>query len=234
MNALLVCDNAEETALLIFLLQEAGLEVCTMPALEPALQLFLSKPKDLIILALRDIPPLDQVRRVRRDTQVCLAVLVEGMPEDELYKAYELGADLLVLRPYSARLLLAQLRALLRRSQGTVLSVLPSMRIGDLELNPTMRTVQAGGRPPRRLTQLEFRLLYTLMLHHGRVVPTEIIVERVWGYSGDGSIELVRGLVRRLRTKIETEPRAPRYVLTVPGIGYRLEADQEGASSTPR
>ena len=96
------------------------------------------------------------------------------------------------------------------------------MSVGDLTLDPGSRTVQVGGNPPRRLTHLEFRLLYTLMVHRDQVLPTETLIESVWGYTGEGNRELVRGLVSRLRAKIEPNPRTPRYVLTVPGVGYTL------------
>jgi len=83
------------------------------------------------------------------------------------------------------------------------------------------------GAPSRRLTPLEFRLLYTLMLHRGQTLPNEVIVERVWGYSGEGSSVLVRGLIRRLRAKVETDPRHPQYIALVPGVGYRLDVPEE-------
>ncbi|NIP44340.1 MAG: DNA-binding response regulator, partial [candidate division Zixibacteria bacterium] len=70
-----------------------------------------------------------------------------------------------------------------------------------------------------RLTQLEFRLIYTLMIRAGQIIPTDQIVEHVWGYAGEGNRELVRGLVQRLRAKIETNPRTPQYILTESGIG---------------
>jgi DNA-binding response OmpR family regulator len=90
----------------------------------------------------------------------------------------------------------------------------------DVILDPSNRTVQVGEREPKRLTQLEFRLLYTLMTHVGQIIPTEQIIEHVWGYSGEGNRELVRGLVQRVRSKVEPEPRQPQYILTEVGIGY--------------
>jgi DNA-binding response OmpR family regulator len=94
-------------------------------------------------------------------------------------------------------------------------------------LDSGARTVQLAGRKPRRLTHLEFRLLYTLMSHRGQVLPSEIIVERVWGYTDRGDRDLVRGLVSRLRAKIESDPRTPCYVRTVPGVGYSFDPDEE-------
>jgi DNA-binding response OmpR family regulator len=132
----------------------------------------------------------------------------------------ENGADLVVVRPFSARLLIAQIRALLRRIGGVPVFSLPTLSLSGLTLDPATRTVQVEGQSPRRLTHLEFRLLYTLMIHCGQVLPTDTIVERVWGYSGEGDRDLVRGLISRLRAKVEVDPHNPHYILTVPGIGY--------------
>jgi DNA-binding response OmpR family regulator len=92
-------------------------------------------------------------------------------------------------------------------------------------LDPSIRTVKVGDNQEKRLTQLEFRLLYTLMTNVGQIIPTEQIVEHVWGYSGEGNRDLVRGLVQRLRAKIEPVSGKPRYVLTEPGIGYYFVRD---------
>ena len=132
----------------------------------------------------------------------------------------EAGADLVVQRPFGIRYLLAQIKTLLRRSTGVPFFSLPTLSQHDVVLDPSMRTVKVGNNSEKRLTQLEFRLLYTLMTNIGQIIPTEHIVENVWGYSGEGNKELVRGLVQRLRSKVEPEPRKPRYILTEPGIGY--------------
>ncbi|MGB2964561.1 MAG: helix-turn-helix domain-containing protein [Anaerolineales bacterium] len=83
--------------------------------------------------------------------------------------------------------------------------------------------VQVGERNPVRLTHLEFRLLYTLITNPGQVIPTENLVEYIWGYSGEGNRDLVQGLVQRLRSKIEPDPRNPTYIINSPGIGYLFE-----------
>ena len=135
--------------------------------------------------------------------------------------------NLVLIRPFSSRLLIAQIKALLRRAGGVPLFSLPTLSVAGLTLDPATRTVQVSGQPSRRLTHLEFRLLYTLMLHRGQVLSTETIVEQVWGYTGRGDKELVRGLVRRLRGKTEPEPHEPRFILTVPGVGYSFAAGEE-------
>jgi DNA-binding response OmpR family regulator len=116
--------------------------------------------------------------------------------------------------------------ALLRRAGGVPLFSLPTLSLSGLTLDPATRAVEVEGRSGRRLTHLEFRLLYTLMTHRGQILPAEAIVERVWGYSGEGSRELVRGLISRLRAKVEPDPRQPRYILTVPGVGYSFSQEE--------
>jgi DNA-binding response OmpR family regulator len=220
MYALLLAQDPDEKAVLSLVLQRAGLAVTTSNDLERALRTWPERPADLILLALSDDDPLADVRRIRAETTVPAALIVSQVGEETHYELLEAGADLVVPRPFSARLLIAQMRALLRRAGGVPLSSLPTLTLADLTLDPVTRTVQVTGQPSRRLTHLEFRLLYTLMIHRGQVLPTETIVEQVWGYTGQGDKELVRGLVRRLRTKVEPDPGNPRYILTVPGIGY--------------
>lgn len=227
MYALLLAQDADEKAVLSVVLQRAGLAVTTSNDLERALQTWPERPTDLILLALSDDNLLADVHRIRAETTVPVAVVVSQMGEETHYELLEAGADLVVLRPFSARLLIAQVRALLRRAGGVPLSSVPTLTLADLILDPATRTVQVTGQPSRRLTHLEFRLLYTLMIHRGQVLPTEAIVEQVWGYTGQGDKELVRGLVRRLRTKVEPDPGNPRYILTVPGVGYSFSQQEE-------
>ena len=226
MYALLLAHNADEKAVLSLVLQRAGLAVIAGDDLQRALRLWLERPADLIILALAS-HPLTDVRRIRSDTTVPVILIVDPIGENAHCELLEAGADLVIMRPYSARLLIAQAQALLRRAGGIPLSSLPTMSLAELTLDPTTRTVQVAGRPARRLTHLEFRLLYTLMIHRGQVLPTEEIVQQVWGYTGQGDKELVRGLIRRLRTKVELDPGKPRYILTDPGLGYSFSQGEE-------
>lgn len=226
MNALLFCDDPNETAILTVVLQLAGLTVASTSDLDRALRAWSERPSDLVFLALHHGALLDQVRRIRTVAEVPLVSISNAADEDSLCQIYEVGADLVSPRPYSARLLATQLRALLRRGRGTPLSQIPTFTIGGLTLDAAARTVRIAKHDPCRLTPLEFRLLYTLISHQGQTLPTEIIVERVWGYSGEGSADLVRGLVSRLRAKVETDRKNPQYIQTIPGVGYRLSASQ--------
>jgi DNA-binding response OmpR family regulator len=222
MLALILCDEADETALLGIAAQRAGATLHSTARLELALQTLGRDQVDLIIAALRTGALVDTTRRIRIASSTALTVISPSRDEDTLCRLYEAGADLVLTRPYSARLLISQIRALLRRSSGTALAPLPSLQVSGLHLIPATRTVSVDGQPPSRLTPLEFRLLYTLMIHPGQTIPTETLIERVWGYEGEGSVELARGLISRLRAKLERVPREPTLILTVPGVGYVL------------
>lgn len=225
MYALLIAQDADERAVLSLALQRAGVAVTTATELERAMRSWFERPADLVLLAI-DGDPVAQVCRVRTDTEVPIVAVIDGAGEDVHYDMLESGADLVISRPFSARLLIAQLRALLRRAGNVPLSSLSTLSLAGLTLDPAARTVKVNDLPPRRLTHLEFRLLYTLMIHPGQILPPELIVERVWGYSGQGDKDLVRGLVSRLRAKVEPEPRSPRYVITLPGVGYAFDPEE--------
>jgi len=227
MQALLVCDDYDESAILSLAMQRVGLTVTTTQDIERASRLFAEHGYEFILLAVRIGRPADQVRRFRRETEVPIVIISNSSNEDVLCQALDAGADWVLTRPYSTRLLIMQLRALLRRTKDTAFLRLPILSVGQVRLDPSTRTVAVGQRPSRRLTPLEFRLLYTLMIHRGQTVPTPTLIERVWGYEGEGSQELARGLVSRLRAKIEENPKSPRYILTVPGIGYMLTNPEE-------
>jgi len=227
MYVLLIADNPDEGAVLSLVLQRVGLAVTTSSVLERAMQSWTERPADIVVVALQQDELLSQVQRVRAETEAPLVLIAESLSESEQCVLLENGVDLIVGRPFSARLLIAQVRALLRRTGGVSMFSLPKLSLAGLTLDPATRMVQVVDGPPRRLTHLEFRLLYTLMIHRGQIVPSESIVERVWGYTGEADRDLVRGLISRLRAKVEADPRSPQRILTVPGVGYTFR-DENG------
>lgn len=225
MYALLIAQEGDERAVLSLALQRAGVAVTMGSDLERAMNSWFERPADLILLTAGD-DVVAQVQRILSDTEVPLVVVADPLSEQAHAEVLERGADLVVIRPFSTRLLIAQLRALLRRAGNVPISSLPTLSLAGVTLDPAARTVQVGTAALRRLTHLEFRLLYTLMIHPGQVLPTELIVERVWGYTGQGDRDLVRGLVSRLRGKVEPEPRTPYYIVTSPGVGYTFDPEE--------
>jgi DNA-binding response OmpR family regulator len=226
MEALFYCEHADEAAVLNVILQQVGFTVRSVRTMAEATEAWPERPADLVMLALPEETKFDhlpvQVSQIRAQTLSPIVVVADfAGSESQQVNVLEAGADMIVCRPYGARLLVAELRALLRRSAGVPFFSLPTLTQSDVVLDPSNRTVMVGEDvEPRRLTQLEFRLLYTLMVHTGQVLPTENLVEMVWGYTGDGNRELVRGLVQRLRTKVEPDPSEPRYIMTEANIGY--------------
>lgn len=223
MRALLISQDPDEAAILSLILQRAGMTVNRSTDLEHALQNQPESPADLIVLAVPAGSPLAQVRMIRAQTEIPLLLIGEHIEEGLHALLLESGADLVILRPFGARLLISQIRALLRRAAGLPFFTLPTLSVADLTLDPATRTVQVGPQGPKRLTHLEFRLLYALMIHRSQVLPAEVLVEQVWGYTGEGERELVRGLIRRLRAKVEPDPSHPRFILTIPGVGYTFD-----------
>jgi DNA-binding response OmpR family regulator len=220
MYALLIAEDSDDIAIYSQTLQRAGLAVTTTKELERAMHSWLKRPADVILVALPEQPPKEIIRRVRAEANVPLIMVADPMTEQLHCALLKMGADLVITPPYSSKLLIAQIEVLMRRTHTVPSFSIPSLNIDGFALDPTTRTVQISGKDTQRLTHLEFRLLYTLMLNRGQVIPTETIVEHVWGYTGQGDRDLIRGLVSRLRAKVELDPRAPRWVLTAPGIGY--------------
>jgi len=197
MYALLVTPDPDEVAIYSIILQRARLAVTTTNSLEAALANWSERPADIIFVSLPEGSAPEQVQRVRVETLVPL-ILVNSEPTMQA-ELLQLGADLVISPIFDPKLLIAQIGVLMRRAGSVPTSTLPSLSATNLTLDPTTRIVERNGKAPQRLTHLEFRLLYTLLLNRNQVMPTETLVERVWGYSGQGDRDLVRGLVSRVR-----------------------------------
>jgi two-component system response regulator RegX3 len=223
MQAIVVSENPDERDFAAYVLRRAGLAVAPASDLRRVAETWLENPVDLIVVtgvgAQRTQEGLAALRGV---TEAPVIVLAESPTEGETADLLAAGADLILPTPTGPRILAAYAQVMLRRSGGIPPFALPILDLGEIVLNPSARTVKVGDREAQRLTQLEFRLLFVLITNRDQVIPSEVIVERVWGYTGTGSRELVRNLVSRLRSKIEPDPGNPRYIHTVPGLGYQF------------
>jgi DNA-binding response OmpR family regulator len=185
---------------------------------------WLDKPADLVVVSTRENGKSQSLKegieQVRHISDVPIILLVEELKEKEAAMLLNAGADLILYYPTSPRIFSSYCHALLRRRGRGELSVLPLLEMERISLNPMTRMVKVSGREGTRLTRLEFLLLYTLMTNPGQVMSPDRIVDLVWGYSESGSRELVRGLVSRLRSKIEQHPSRPEFIHTISGAGY--------------
>lgn len=230
MRALFYSYHLDEAAVLQLVLQRAGFASQQVQQLERMMEVWVDRPADFALVAFGGSKPIEVefVEALRSQTTVPVVVIADPLLEDQQVALLEAGADIIITRPFSVRALVAQIRAIMRRAAGMPFFSLPILTQSGVMIDPSTRTIQVEEREVQRLTQLEFRLLFTLMTHAGRVIPTETLVEYVWGFSGEGNRGLVRGLVQRLRSKLEPDPSNPKYVLTETGLGYRFNPYQDG------
>ena len=153
-----------------------------------------------------------------------MSIAVEG-----IHKSYaDLGADDYLTKPFSPRTLLARVRALLRRANAAASTTGP-LTVGRLALDLERHTFSLDGSDPVALSQLELRLLQLLVANEGRTLPADRLLPHLWGSSVTADREQLKQVVYRLRQKLEPEPGMPRFLLTDPGAGYRL--DPSGAAN---
>jgi two-component system KDP operon response regulator KdpE len=165
------------------------------------------------------------IGRIREWSETPIIVLSARDLESEKIAALDLGADDFVNKPVGIGELLARVRASLRGRDRRFLSQ-PTFRFGDLELDFAGRRVLVQGEEAK-LTPREYDLLRTLARHAGRVVTHRQVISAVWGAGAQVDAQFVRVLVAQVRQKLEAEPSAPRILLTEPGVGYRLSADDD-------
>ena len=231
MKVLIISDDLNSAELLTLILRQAGLLAVTTHRTdgEGALATYAKEVPDMILIdaSTRTFDVLDICRALRLETIAPILVSSPCTEEEYILQAFDLGIDEYLPKPISPRLLVAKVNAILRRARSVPLASISGLRAGDVELSPERRTVRLPQRPEIHLTNLEFRLLYCLMSNQGQVLPTETIIQKVWGYSGEGDYRLVKGLVRRLRRKIEPDAKEPHYVKTVLGVGYTFSPSVE-------
>jgi two-component system KDP operon response regulator KdpE len=182
---------------------------------------------DIIVLdlGLPDIDGLDVIRRLRAWTGVPIIVLSARGQEADKITALDKGADDYVSKPFGVGELLARIRASLRNAERTVREVgEPSFTVGELHVNLTQRRVLVSGQDVH-LTPLEYRLLTTLVKHAGKVLTHRQLLRDVWGPPYADQAHYLHVYMAQLRRKIETDSTQPRYLLTEPGVGYRLAAE---------
>jgi DNA-binding response OmpR family regulator len=160
-------------------------------------------------------------RSIRRQSDVPIVMVTARADTHDVVAGLEAGADDYLTKPFVPKELSARIRALLRRARPAVAGN-PRLRFGDLEVVPQEGVVSRGGEPVH-LTKTEFRLLVELANHPGTVFSREDLLDKVWGHGVDGDSRLVDVHVRRLRTKVESDPANPRHVVTVRGLGYKLQ-----------
>ena len=204
-------------------LEDEGWDVVEAESGEQAVESFANQPTDVVLidLMLPGIDGFELCRTIRRTSDVPILMVTARTDTHDVVAGLEAGADDYVTKPFQPKELSARIRALLRRARPAE-SGNPHLRFGELEVIPAEGVVRRDGDEVH-LTKTEFRLLCELASAPGRVFSREQLLERVWGYDYFGDGRLVDVHVRRLRTKVEPDAANPRHVVTVRGLGYKLQ-----------
>jgi len=190
---------------------------------EEAILSFDRTPADVVLIdiMLPGIDGFEVCRSIRRTSDVPIIMVTARADTHDVVAGLEAGADDYMTNPLQPKELSARIRALLRRVRpGTTAN--PRLRFGELEVVPQEGVVTRDGEEVH-LTKTEFRLLVELASHPGKVFSREDLLEKVWGHGVFGDGRLVDVHIRRLRTKVEPDPAHPRHVVTVRGLGYKLQ-----------
>jgi DNA-binding response OmpR family regulator len=204
-------------------LEDEGWKVEEASTGEDALERFRQAPTDVVLIdiMLPGVDGFEVCRQVRRDSDVPIIMVTARDDTHDIVAGLEAGADDYLTKPFAPKELSARIRALLRRVRTTD-SGATHLRFGDLEIVPEEGVVRRAGEEVH-LTKTEFRLLLELANSPGRVLSREVLLERVWGHGYFADGRLVDVHVRRLRTKVEADAANPRHVVTVRGLGYKLQ-----------
>jgi two-component system KDP operon response regulator KdpE len=185
-----------------------------------------TRQPDLVLLdlGLPDLDGVDVIRRLREWASIPIIVLSARGQERDKIAALDAGADDYVSKPFAVGELFARLRVALRRSASSHEPPEPTFTVGDLQVDLTMRRVQVSAREVH-LTPIEYKLLTTLVRHAGKVMTHEQLLREVWGPPYASQAHYLRVFMAQLRRKLEVDSARPRYLLTEPGVGYRLAAE---------
>ena len=222
---LLIDDDALLRRSLAFALERAGYQVITAATAEDGLAQIAAARPDLVLLdiGLPGMDGLDALRQMRRHADLPVIFVTARRRELEQVLGLELGADDYVTKPFDVEVLLARIKAVLRRYHAAEQPAPPgaTVAVGDLLIDASAHTVQIADRPIE-LAPREFDLLHALAQQPGHVFAAEELLSRVWGDEFYGEPQVLYVHVRRLREKVEDDPSQPRRILTVRGVGYKL------------
>ncbi|MEO8245583.1 MAG: response regulator transcription factor [Chloroflexota bacterium] len=221
-TVLVVDDEPKIARLLRDYLERAGFGVSVARDGREALMRVRTERPDLVILdlGLPEIDGLDVARRLRRDGDTPIIMVTARDDEIDRVAGLELGADDYVTKPFSPREVVARVRAVLRRRDGSARTDAP-LRAGPLEIDPGRMELRVEGRLVE-LTATEFALVAALARQPGRVYTRSQLLDAIHGSAFESYERAIDAHVKNLRRKLEADPRRPRLLLTVHGVGYRL------------
>lgn len=223
MKVLIVDDDADLLDLTGYALRREGFTVVQAVDGEQAMQRWEREEPDLVLLD-ANMPKLngfEVCRRIRQTSTTPVIMLTARDDEEDILQGLELGADDYVTKPFSAKQLIARIKAVIRRCQGDPYrQPVSELKAGDLVLDLQSHEARKAGVIVQ-LTPLEFRLLYMLAMNEGRVIPYDRLVEYAWGYDG-GDSSLLKTHMSHIRSKLGLTGNGPGSIRAIPGVGYSL------------
>lgn len=226
-NILIIEDNKDLANILILHLSDLGFQVTHAEDGLQGMKYLEKKSYDLIILDLM-LPGLDGLeicRRIRNQSNYTpVLMLTSKASELDRVLGLEIGADDYVTKPFSVREVLARIKALFRRTEAfsnELVRTNKKVKHGDLEIDVNTHKVNIDGRSVD-LTAREFELLHYFVKRPGQVYSRAQLLDMVWGYGHEGYEHTVNSHINRLRSKIESDPAHPKYILTIWGVGYKF------------
>jgi two-component system response regulator RegX3 len=224
-RVLVVEDEDSFSDALSYMLRKEGFEVSVAATGTQALTEFDRTGADIVLLDLMlpEMSGTEVCRQLRTRTNVPIIMVTARDAEIDKVVGLEIGADDYVTKPYSPRELVARIRAVLRRNANEAVEVAtPTLSAGPVRMDVERHVVSVSGEAVP-LPLKEFELLELLLRNAGRVLTRGQLIDRVWGADYVGDTKTLDVHVKRLRSKIEPEPSAPRYLITVRGLGYKFE-----------
>ena len=221
-TVLIIEDEPELVKVLRSYLEQAGFGVFSAQRGDSGLSLWEQKKPDLVLLDLNlpGMDGLDVARAIRRTSSTPIIMLTARVEEADQLVGLELGADDYITKPFSPRLVVARVRALLRRTDPSS-EARQMLRLADLEIDLDGHTVHRSGELVE-LTPTEFNLLVTLVSQPGRAFTRLQLLDNSQGAAYEGYERTIDAHIKNLRAKLEVDPKHPRYIETVFGVGYRF------------
>jgi two-component system KDP operon response regulator KdpE len=222
---LVVDDEAQITRVLLRGLESAGYQVRIANDGRTGLEIFRTWIPDLVItdLNMPGYTGLELCSRIRQLSEVPILVLSVKEDETTKVKAFDLGADDYVSKPFGMAELTARVRAVLRRSAAPLQSDI-AYEVGDFKIDPQQRLVEVTGKAVH-LTPKEYDLIQYFLANRGKVLTHRAILTAIWGSNNTEQPEYLRVFIANLRKKFEPNPRTPKYIRTEPWIGYRFDPE---------
>jgi len=221
---LIVDDEPRVIRLVSEVLKAVGYHVIAAATGESAIEMVALERPHLILLDIRlehGIDGYEACRRIREFSEIPIIMLTAKAREKDMLHGFDVGADDYLTKPFSAKELVARVKAVLRRSQNPEEIITASLTCGALEIDFARRNVKVRGEKVS-LTRTEYELLCQLATNVNRVMLHRELLSEVWGPEYRDEVDYLRAYIRYLRRKLETDPSHPEYILTSPGVGYVL------------